>query len=66
MLNITKERLTEEIKAFKNADFSDCPELNGEQLKQLRPSRFRPQNRQSLQNYMERYSECSSELEGVV
>ena len=37
---ITKKRL-EEIKAFKNTDFSDCPELTDEQLAQLRPSHYR-------------------------
>ena len=37
---ITKERL-EEIKAFKNTDFSDCPELTDEQLSQLKPSHYR-------------------------
>ena len=40
-MNITKERLAE-IKAFKNIDFSDCPELTDEQLKQLKPSHYRP------------------------
>ena len=44
---ITKERL-EEIKAFKNTDFSDCPELTDEQLAQLRPSHLRKVN---LANY---------------
>jgi len=37
---ITKERL-EEIKAFKNTDFSDCSELTDEQLSQMKPSRYR-------------------------
>jgi len=37
---ITKERL-EEIKAFKNTDFSDCPELTDVQLAQLKPSHYR-------------------------
>jgi uncharacterized protein (DUF4415 family) len=37
---ITKERL-EEIKAFKNTDFSDCPELTDEQLTQMKPSHLR-------------------------
>ena len=37
---ITKERL-EEIKAFKNTDFSDCPELTDEQLAQMKPSHYR-------------------------
>jgi hypothetical protein len=41
-MNITKERLVE-IKAFKNTDFSDCPELTDEQLEQLKPSHYRPQ-----------------------
>ena len=41
-MNITeKARIAAEIKAFKNTDFSDCPELTDEQLAQLRPSRFR-------------------------
>ena len=37
---ISKERL-EEIKAFKNTDFSDCPELTDEQLSQMKPSHYR-------------------------
>ena len=37
---ITKERL-EEIIAFKNTDFSDCPELTDEQLAQMKPSHLR-------------------------
>jgi uncharacterized protein (DUF4415 family) len=37
---ITKKRL-EEIKAFKNTDFSDCPELTAEQLAQMKPSHYR-------------------------
>ena len=44
---ITKKRL-EEIKAFKNTDFSDCPELTDEQLAQLRPSHLRKVN---MENY---------------
>ena len=40
---ITKKRL-EEIKAFKNTDFSDCPELTDEQLAQMRPSHYRNTN----------------------
>ena len=34
--SIAKERL-EEIKNYKNTDFSDCPVLTQEQLSQLRP-----------------------------
>jgi len=37
---ITKERL-EEIKAFKNTDFSDCPVLTEEQMKEFKPSHLR-------------------------
>ena len=37
---ISKEIL-EEIKAFVNTDFSDCPELTDEQLAQLKPSHYR-------------------------
>ena len=37
---ITKKRL-EEIKAFKNTDFSDAPELTDEQLAQLKLSHLR-------------------------
>ena len=37
---ITKKRL-DEIKAFKNTDFSDAPELTAEQLAQLKPSHYR-------------------------
>jgi uncharacterized protein (DUF4415 family) len=39
-MSITDKRL-EEIKAFKNTDFSDCPVLTEEQLAQLRPSHYR-------------------------
>jgi hypothetical protein len=42
-MNVAKKRIAKEIKAFKNNDFSDCPELTDEQLKQLKPSRLRPQ-----------------------
>ena len=35
-MSISKERL-EEIKNFKNTDFSDCPVLTQEQLSQMRP-----------------------------
>ncbi|GMO44655.1 MAG: hypothetical protein Ta2B_25670 [Termitinemataceae bacterium] len=47
-MTITAERL-EEIMSFKNTDFSDCPELTDEQIKQLRPSHYRPQNRIKMQ-----------------
>ena len=43
-MSITKERL-EEIKAFKNTDFSDYPELTDEQLAQMKPSHYRKQPR---------------------
>jgi uncharacterized protein (DUF4415 family) len=39
-MSITDKRL-EEIKAFKNTDFSDTPELTDEQLAQLKPSHYR-------------------------
>jgi uncharacterized protein (DUF4415 family) len=39
-MSITDKRLAE-IKAFKNTDFSDTPELTDEQLKQLKPSHYR-------------------------
>jgi hypothetical protein len=39
IMNTTeKARIAAEIKAFKNTDFSDCPEMTDEQLAQLRPS----------------------------
>ena len=42
MMTITeKARIAAEIKAFKNTDFSDCPELTDEQLAQLKPSHYR-------------------------
>ena len=41
MNTIEKARIAAEIKAFKNTDFSDCPELTDEQLAQLRPSHYR-------------------------
>jgi uncharacterized protein (DUF4415 family) len=37
---ITKKRL-EEIKAFNNTDFSDCPVLTEEQMKEFKPSHLR-------------------------
>jgi hypothetical protein len=39
-MNITKKRLVE-IKAFKNMDFSDCPVLAEEQMKEFKPSHLR-------------------------
>ena len=36
-----KEQIVAEIKAFKNTDFSDCPELTDEQLSQMKPSHLR-------------------------
>jgi uncharacterized protein (DUF4415 family) len=43
-MNTTKEKIAEEILAFKNTDFSDCPILTDEQMKQFKPSHYRPQN----------------------
>ena len=41
-MNTTKKaRIAAEIKAFKNTDFSDCPELTDEQLAQMKPSHLR-------------------------
>jgi uncharacterized protein (DUF4415 family) len=39
--NTEKARIAAEIKAFKNTDFSDCPELTDEQLAQMKPSHLR-------------------------
>lgn len=36
-----KARIAAEIKAFKNTNFSDAPELTDKQLSQLRPSHYR-------------------------
>ena len=36
-----KAQIAAEIKAFKNTDFSDAPELTDEQLAQMRPSHYR-------------------------
>jgi uncharacterized protein (DUF4415 family) len=36
-----KARIAAEIKAFRNTDFSDAPELTEEQLAQMRPSHYR-------------------------
>jgi uncharacterized protein (DUF4415 family) len=36
-----KARVAAEIKAFKNNDFSDAPDLTDEQLAQMRPSHYR-------------------------
>jgi hypothetical protein len=41
-MNITdKARIAAEIKAFHNTDFSDCPPLTEEQLKEFKPSHLR-------------------------
>ena len=37
---ITK-KILEEIKAFKNTDFSDCPVLTEEQMREFKPSHYR-------------------------
>jgi uncharacterized protein (DUF4415 family) len=36
-----KARIAAEIKAFRNTDFSDAPELTDEQLAQMKPSHYR-------------------------
>ena len=41
MTNTEKARIAAEIKAFKDTDFSDAPEMTDEQLAQLRPSHYR-------------------------
>ena len=41
MTTTDKAQIAEEIRAFKNTDFSDCPELTDEQLSQLKPSHYR-------------------------
>jgi uncharacterized protein (DUF4415 family) len=41
MTTAEKARVAAEIKAFKNTDFSDCPELTDEQLAQMKPSHLR-------------------------
>jgi uncharacterized protein (DUF4415 family) len=41
MTTTDKTRIAAEIKAFKNTDFSDMPELTNEQLAQLKPSHYR-------------------------
>ena len=41
-----KARIATEIKAFKNTDFSDAPELTDERLAQLKPSHY-----QNMANY---------------
>jgi hypothetical protein len=38
---IEKARIAAEIKAFHNTDFSDCPPLTEEQLKEFKPSHLR-------------------------
>ena len=44
MTTTEKARIAAEIKAFKNTDFSDCPELTNEQLAQMKPSHYRNRN----------------------
>jgi len=41
MTTTEKARITAEIKAFKNTDFSDMPELTDKQIAQLKPSHYR-------------------------
>jgi len=36
-----KARIAAEIKAFKNMDFTDCPPLTDEQMKEFKPSHLR-------------------------
>jgi len=36
-----KARIEAKIKAFKNTDFSDCPVLTEEQMKEFKPSHLR-------------------------
>jgi uncharacterized protein (DUF4415 family) len=50
-MNTTKEKTAEAIKAFKNTDFSDNPELTDEQLSRLKPSHRRPQKIVNMENY---------------
>jgi hypothetical protein len=41
-MNITeKARIAAEIKAFENTDFSDCPILTEDQMKEFKPSHLR-------------------------
>jgi hypothetical protein len=51
---LSSERIAE-IKAFKNADFSDCPVLTEEELKKMRPrhpENFKPEE-QSFQGCLD-------------
>ena len=41
MTTTEKARIAAEIRAFKNADFSDAPELTNDQLAQMKPSHLR-------------------------
>ena len=41
MNNTKKARIAARIKAFNNTDFSDCPILTEEQMKELKPSHYR-------------------------
>ena len=40
-IRLEKARIAAEIKAFKNTDFSDCPILTEEQMKEFKPSHLR-------------------------
>lgn len=41
MTTTKKARIAARIKAFKNTDFSDAPEMTDEQLSQMKPSHYR-------------------------
>ena len=41
MNTMKKARIAAKIKAFKNTDFSDAPELTDDQLAQMKPSHLR-------------------------
>ena len=41
MTTIKKARIAAKIKTFKNIDFSDCPVLTEEQMKEFKPSHYR-------------------------
>ncbi|MDR2517401.1 MAG: BrnA antitoxin family protein [Spirochaetaceae bacterium] len=47
MTSTEKVRIAAEIKAFKNTDFSDCPVLTEDQMKDFKPSHLRG----IMQNY---------------
>jgi hypothetical protein len=59
-----KARVAAEIKAFKNTDFSDAPELTDEQIAQLEPSHYRNMANYKYQSIITTAEKLGGEVPG--